>query len=211
MKFDHLVDVSFHNFVFNGKFDFVELGQTMAWLEQNFVEPDSKNDMGNGFYIWLFGNVEFHFENNKLYMIWCDYLSQIHLGKAIRFDKGILNNVAELNVTRVFNMLVNEGADLQIRRQSPHTLLIHVNRSGVTLWFEADEEQPGDPQNYMLMAFGLTHRDYDAIFQYSYWAGSYHDAATGFITASSPHLSVHKHSHPAASFSVYTLSALRHQ
>ncbi len=49
MKFDHLVDVSFHNFVFNGKFDFVELGQTMAWLEQNFVEPDSKNDMGNGF------------------------------------------------------------------------------------------------------------------------------------------------------------------
>ena len=44
MKFDHLVDVSFHNFVFNGKFDFVELGQTMAWLEQNFVEPDSKND-----------------------------------------------------------------------------------------------------------------------------------------------------------------------
>ncbi len=42
MKFDHLVDVSFHNFVFNGKFDFVELGQTMAWLEQNFVEPDSK-------------------------------------------------------------------------------------------------------------------------------------------------------------------------
>lgn len=34
MKFDHLVDVSFHNFVFNGKFDFVELGQTMAWLEQ---------------------------------------------------------------------------------------------------------------------------------------------------------------------------------
>lgn len=123
MKFDHLVDVSFHNFVFNGKFDFVELGQTMAWLEQNFVEPDSKNDMGNGFYIWLFGNVEFHFENNKLYMIWCDYLSQIHLGKAIRFDKGILNNVAELNVTRVFNMLVNEGADLQIRRQSPHTLL----------------------------------------------------------------------------------------
>ena len=98
MKFDHLVDVSFHNFVFNGKFDFVELGQTMAWLEQNFVEPDSKNDMGNGFYIWLFGNVEFHFENNKLYMIWCDYLSQIHLGKAIRFDKGILNNVAELNV-----------------------------------------------------------------------------------------------------------------
>ncbi len=25
MKFDHLVDVSFHNFVFNGKFDFVEL------------------------------------------------------------------------------------------------------------------------------------------------------------------------------------------
>lgn len=32
MKFDHLVDVSFHNFVFNGKFDFVELGQTMAWL-----------------------------------------------------------------------------------------------------------------------------------------------------------------------------------
>ena len=167
MKFDQLVDVSFHNFVFNGKFDFVELGQTMAWLEQNFVEPDSKNDMGNGFYIWLFGNVEFHFENNKLYMIWCDYLSQIHLGKAIRFDKGILNNVAELNVTRVFNMLVNEGADLQIRRQSPHTLLIHVNRSGVTLWFEADEEQPGDPQNYMLMAFGLTHRDYDARFQYS--------------------------------------------
>ncbi len=31
------------------------------------------------------------------------------------------------------------------------------------------------------------------------------------ITASSPHLSVHKHSHPAASFSGYTLSALRHQ
>ena len=39
--------------------------------------------MRNGFYIWLFGNVEFHFENNKLYMICrCDYLSQIHLGKS---------------------------------------------------------------------------------------------------------------------------------
>lgn len=167
MKFDHLVDIRFHDFIFNGKFDFVEPGQTMSWLEQNFVEPDSKNDMGNGFYIWLYGNLEFHFEGDKLYMIWCDYLRQIHLGNAIRFDKGILNNVALLNITHVFNLLINEGADLQIHRQSPHTLLMHVNRSGVTLWFEADEEQPGEPQNYMLIAFSLTHRDYDARFKYA--------------------------------------------
>ncbi|MDK6874257.1 hypothetical protein QP275_12375, partial [Escherichia coli] len=91
------------------------------------------------------------------------FVTCIHLNLMI-FTKIIRGFIS---VTRVFNMLVNEGADLQIRRQSPHTLLIHVNRSGVTLWFEADEEQPGDPQNYMLMAFGLTHRDYDARFQYS--------------------------------------------
>lgn len=42
MKFDHLVDVSFHNFVFNGKFDFVELGQTMAWLEQTLLSRTLK-------------------------------------------------------------------------------------------------------------------------------------------------------------------------
>lgn len=42
MKFDHLVDVSFHNFVFNGKFDFVELGQTMAWLKQTLLSRTLK-------------------------------------------------------------------------------------------------------------------------------------------------------------------------
>lgn len=42
MKFDHLVDVSFHNFVFNGKFDFVELGQTMAWLDKTLLSRTLK-------------------------------------------------------------------------------------------------------------------------------------------------------------------------
>lgn len=165
MKLSHPIDISFRELVLKGKFDFVEPGQTKEWLEQNFADPDSKSDMGHGFFIWLYGNLEFHFEGDRLFMLWCDYLDDINLGEAIRFDKWILENAAAQSASAVFNLLIGEGADLQVRRQSPTTLLLHVNRSGVTLWFEADDDKPGEPKDYRLRAFSLTHADYETRFK----------------------------------------------
>lgn len=37
MKLNHKIDIDLKDFILNGKFDFVELGQTQEWLAQNFV------------------------------------------------------------------------------------------------------------------------------------------------------------------------------
>lgn len=61
MKLNHKINIDLKAFILNGKFDFVELGQTQEWLVQNFADPDDQADMGNQIDIWRFGSIEFHF------------------------------------------------------------------------------------------------------------------------------------------------------
>lgn len=122
--------------------------------------------MGHGLSIWLYGHLEFHFDGEQLFMIWCDNLDPIDSGDSIRLEKWILNDCAAQNLTAVFNTLIGERVDIQVVHQSPNTVLLHINPSRVTLWFETDDDNdPTGQKAYLLRAFSLIHRDNETRFR----------------------------------------------
>lgn len=122
--------------------------------------------MGHGLSIWLYGHLEFHFDDEQLFMIWCDNLDPVDSGDSIRLEKWILNDYATQNLTTVFNTLIGERVDMQVVHQSPNTALLHINPSRVTLWFETDDDSdPAGQKAYLLRAFSLIHRDYETRFR----------------------------------------------
>jgi len=77
------VVVDLYDFIIKGAFDCIKIGQTKEWILNNFPDPD---DVENGFHmtkkgsIWTYGNIEFHFSDNILFLIFCDNFST--------FDEG---------------------------------------------------------------------------------------------------------------------------
>lgn len=97
MKKDNKIDISLYEFIVNRQFGSIELGMSRAEILQIFPEPDdfmiskSKHFMGSP--IWRYGNFEFHFEDDSLWMIFNDYLDAIDGGEALVLDPWIFRDV----------------------------------------------------------------------------------------------------------------------
>lgn len=107
MKFQTKVKINFLDFIKKGKFGNIQLGQTKHWILNNFPDPD---DFGIGTTledakIWRYGNIEFHFEGNNLFLIFSDYLRELDGGSKLNLDKWIFKNYEKLNLTYVSTQL----------------------------------------------------------------------------------------------------------
>ncbi len=164
MKINHPVDIHIKDFFLEGTFDFIKPGQTKTWILQNFPDPDDESDMGNSLSIWRYGCIEFHFDHDKLYLIWCDNLSYLRSNKSLKLDKWILDNLKELNLPYVQSKLNSENVTYSVNFDKKlNNSIIRIKKSRVKLWFECDdEEKADDPNNFTLVAFGLSDPDYDS-------------------------------------------------
>lgn len=156
MLFKGKINIDILEFLKFGKFDYIELGQTKSWILKNFPDPDDFNHshlFSNNCSIWRYGNIEFHFDNDKLYLIYSDYLNDLDGGRYIQLNKWILEDSAKLTLLEVLRKL-NE-ANIDYHKYQESNLINLKLDSGVILSFESlqfknlqtdEEANPNDTQ-----------------------------------------------------------------
>ena len=93
------VVVSMLDFLRTGEFGPVRLGISRAQLRGHLGEPEewgpapkAKHHAG----IWKYGDIEFHFNGDALWLIFADHVEQLHGGRAIDLDPWILGGAASV-------------------------------------------------------------------------------------------------------------------
>ena len=89
-----IMEVSLKDFARTGLFGAVEWGMNRAAVEQLLGSPDSWMDSTPGYKtspIWKYGDIEFHFQDNALYMIFMDEFSNLNGGCNIGLDAWVIN------------------------------------------------------------------------------------------------------------------------
>ncbi len=149
------IEINFKKFFLNGEFEYIKLGATKEWIKNNFPEPDDIWNK-NKFSIWRYNGIEFHFENEKLFLIFCDYLENIISNENINIDKWFLEDDNDLTTICVTKILLNEKVNFKVLNDKKlDTIKIIIEQSGVELHFETLDS---DSENYYLTAFSLIKR-----------------------------------------------------
>lgn len=156
MKLNHKIKINLLDFVKTGKFDYVTLGKTKEWMEQNFAEPDFKHNFSKTSKLWGYGDFEIYFTNDITSMITTDRIETLLSGNQIELDKSIFEIYEECilsNIQTKFN-------ELEIDYHIKHLLkleqvILKVSKSNVELGFGFYDEKPLKV-NYELLFIQLT-------------------------------------------------------
>jgi len=163
MKLSHPIEIDLVEFFLTGKFDYIVPGQDAEWILANFADPDDDSDMGRGFRIWRWGSIEFHFDHNKLFMIWCDGFRHVASSSSLKVRRGWLDRPTRLTLARVQHLLNNGSTSYRVVHNPVlQTTQVRILASNVELHFEAADMQrdASQPNKYRMVAFGLSHPDY---------------------------------------------------
>jgi len=155
------INIDFLEFFKTGKFDYLKLGQTKEWILNNFPNPDGnlkKEDLirRKEFDIWQYGDIELHFENQKLLLIYSDYWHEwkIEGGGHLELDKWIFNDISKLNLRFVIEALNTHNIDYK-KKTDNLGVLLRLN-SGIELTFENINDIEGlNSNDFHLSSFGL--------------------------------------------------------
>jgi hypothetical protein len=161
------IEIDLFEFIKSGKFDYIELGQTKERISANFYKPD---DIGCDGKIWAYGDIEFHFDGDELFMIFTDNFNSIATdrrishkidgGKNLNLRKWIFEQPHKLNFIYIIKHLLAHGIDYSIKHKKRfNTIELTVIQSGVKLHFEAINENENDPKKYKCAALWLTRKD----------------------------------------------------
>jgi len=157
MNFKEKIEIDFLEFFKFGKFDLIRLGQTKEWILKEFPEPDSRftgEMLKNGFDIWTYGDIEFHFAGQELFLIFSDYFKTLKGGKKLKLNKWILSDISKLNLLYVLTELNIKGIDYK-KRTDNLSVTLRLN-SGVELTFENINKTDNlSPNEFQMVAFGL--------------------------------------------------------
>jgi hypothetical protein len=153
MQLDKKIEINLFDFFKFGKFDYIKLGQTKEWILNNFPNPDSRwNDESNG--IWTYGNIEFHFHRNILFLIFCENFKNFNAGNNIIIDKWLLKRLNKLKLINILEKLNTNNIDYT---KTEDKLGIKLTlESKIELTFEnINDIENLDKNNYELSTFGL--------------------------------------------------------
>lgn len=144
-----------------GCFDCIEPGQDKWWILSNFPDPDGMTEheaMRSDYSIWRYGNIEFHFDRDTLFLIYSDYLDTLNGGPSLLLDPWIIGSMP-LTLQNVGMVLNREGIDYAKRSQPQFdSLTLTLDPSGVQFHFNASEEEYPDPNLFPMSAFAITKR-----------------------------------------------------
>jgi hypothetical protein len=157
MKFDKKIEISLFDFFKYGKFDCIKLGQTKEWVLNNFPDADSQYE-NKPFDILKYGNIEFHFYNNILFLIFSEEFGNFNEGKSLIIDKWILKKPNKLKLLNVLEKLNENGIDYEKKEDN---LGIKLKlESGIELTFENNNDIENLNKNYYeLTTFGLYNKE----------------------------------------------------
>jgi hypothetical protein len=157
MKFDKKIEISIFDFFKYGKFDCITLGQTKEWISNNFPDADSEYQ-NEAFCILKYGDIEFHFHKNILFLIFSEEFDNFNGGKNLIIDKWILEKPKELKLLNVLAKLNENDIDYEKREDN---LGIKLKlESGIELTFENNNDIENLNKNhYELTTFGLFNKE----------------------------------------------------
>jgi len=144
-------------FIKNGEFGILKLGESRECLLNNFPNPDGfedGDDWKNGrLEIFTYGDIEFHFMDDKLYLIFADYFNILDGGVSLYFEeKWIFEKEAHLlTVEYISQKLQEEKIEFSIKLSNlrdENRVLIRTEE-GVEFLFIAEHNEP------VLMAVSL--------------------------------------------------------
>jgi hypothetical protein len=166
------VVVDLYDFVTNGIFDCIKIGQTKEWILSNFPDPDyTENGLhitkkGN---IWTYGNIEFHFVDNILNLIFCDNFVSLDIltdkitdhwdaGRHIDLNKWIFVKANSLKCNEIMTILNQARINFSLFH-SPNlrSAVIRILKSNVELVFEKENDCIDEDTNFR--AFSLASKD----------------------------------------------------
>jgi len=145
-------------FIKHGKFGSFQLGESRDSFLYNFPSPDDfeeGDDWRDGnFEIFTYGDIEFHFYKDKLYLIFADYFNLLDGGVSFSFEDSWIfeKEFNILTVEYVTLKLIEEKIEFSIKwsEKSLGTVLLKT-KSGVELLFE----RKGHSECFLLMAVSV--------------------------------------------------------
>ena len=148
-------------FIKYGKFSTLQLGESRDSFLDNFPSPDGFEDgddwRDGNFEIFTYGDMEFHFFKDRLYLIFSDYFNILDGGDSLAFeDRWIFEKESKmLTIEYVVLKLVNEKIAFSIEwnEKSLGTVVLKI-QSGVELLFEKENHN----DNFSLMAISLVEK-----------------------------------------------------
>lgn len=123
-----------------GKFASVGASVSKNWLDRHFIKVTDKTYMGNKLSIWRYGVIEFHFDGDYLFQIWCDNLHYLKSNRWFILDKWILTHPKRLTFEYVITHIEQENIAYEVEeRPEYNNRIIHLHPSKVRLFFEDSE------------------------------------------------------------------------
>lgn len=155
MKFNHKIKINLEEFITLGKFDCIEIGQTKEWILNNFPDPDDimAGKSIDKSPIWRYGNIEFHFREDKLSMIFCDYIEEMYGGDSLDLDIFFLHELNSLTFSSILNKLTFLKVNYSIKHElSINQVILTITESNIYMAFERMNHQVNDPNIFILFA-----------------------------------------------------------
>ena len=90
--------------------------------------------------IWVYGNIELYFEDDRLEMIFTDYVGEIDGGPQLDIDKWIFEDGCIPNIDEVVNLFLDERIEFSTKFNFKDQVTIEVSNSLVSLDFSNDNE-----------------------------------------------------------------------
>jgi hypothetical protein len=162
MRLPAPLPVDLLTFFRTGHFDCLRIGQDRETILHNFPDPD---DWWAGAPmerapIWRYGHVELHFADERLWMIFSDYVDALDGGPSLAIDRWILAR-PEQTLLDVMSALNREHIDFAKTTHAlgarPHAYVKLELASGVELQFDHRDDplEHDDPNAMRLGAFSL--------------------------------------------------------
>ncbi|MCP3926943.1 MAG: hypothetical protein GY714_30665 [Desulfobacterales bacterium] len=159
MKLNKKIKINILEFFQTGNFYRLILGKTKEWVLNNFPDP---NYIGIGetlesAAIWRYGNLELHFDQQELFLIYSDYIEDLSGGKFLELDPWILGKTGDFSLERIMREFNTLRMDYTILSKLNYDMIeLTITESQVKLTFHPeDDENDTDPNQFKLGSFSL--------------------------------------------------------
>ncbi len=159
MKLNKKIKINILEFFQTGNFYRLILGKTKEWVLNNFPDP---NYIGIGetlesAAIWRYGNLELHFDQQELFLIYSDYIEDLSGGKFLELAPWILGKTGDFSLERIMREFNTLRMDYTILSKLNYDMIeLTITESQVKLTFHPeDDENDTDPNQFKLGSFSL--------------------------------------------------------
>ncbi|MEH0155456.1 hypothetical protein V6R21_15015 [Limibacter armeniacum] len=151
MKLKQKVVIDFKEFLTTAKFDYLKIGDTKEWVLNNFPDPDSFDEYPDMIKddIWRYGNIELHFHNEALFLIYSDYIQELNGGDSLDLKKWFLEDIQKLTLLDVISIFNKNHVDYCKKTYTTGQTTVTLDlSSGVKLGFSLEEADGEDTEGF---------------------------------------------------------------